>query len=154
MHSKLKLVFSKINLSTIQKFFKQLFLNFWKTSANDKTWHFKAKLQSSFVFSIPTLLQTLKTWSYFLSFSTSKRSIKLLLLSNSYFNFSKSLINSKRDNLFWLIKSNILLSNSVLKSLNPFLPKFLTKQSDENLKNLTLSEKINLFIVLKLIYFF
>ena len=59
----------------------------------------------------------------------------------------------KTINRFCLTRSNTLLPNFWLKYLKSSLPKFLTKLSNEKLRNWKLSIKLSLFLTLKLIYF-
>ena len=52
-----------------------------------------------------------------------------------------------------MTKSNTLLYNSGIKFLKSFLPKFLTKLFNEEIKKWKLAAKINSLFMLQLVYF-
>ena len=86
-------------------------------------------------------------------FFTGQRTITLFFAWKSFFKLFKITHIFIRIKSF-LTESNMLQSNSWLKYLKSFLYKFLTKLSNEELKNWKLSIKINLLLMLKLMMYF
>ena len=100
-------------------------------------------------------VKSLKNMFIFLAtnFFTCSQTIKHFFARKFFFKIFKIAHIFKRINRFCLTRSNTLLPNFWLKYLKSSLPKFLTKLSNEILRNWKLSIKLSLFLTLKLIYF-